>query len=72
MAGVKFPQVLHTRVDTELSTKLDKIAAYEHSTTSNLVRSTLVVLAQKYDRNPQYLRWLRQLEETRESSGGIE
>ena len=57
-----YPITLSVRITDEMQEELPKIAAFEQMKTSTLCRQELLKMIRRYQRNPQYKRWLKRVE----------
>ena len=57
-----YPITLSVRITDEMQEELPKIAAFEKMKPSTLCRQELLKMIRRYQRNPQYKRWLKRVE----------
>jgi len=60
--GILYPITLSVRITEEMNGELPKIAAFENMKPSALCRQELLTMIRRYQRNPQYKRWLKRTE----------
>jgi predicted transcriptional regulator len=59
---VTYDNVLTIKVDDDTNDELENMALFERKKKATFCRETLVQTVQKYRRNPQYLKFKKQLE----------
>lgn len=59
---IKFPLLISTRIDWETSRELDDIALFDHKKVGTWLRDLIVDAMKRYQRNPQYKKFKRDLE----------
>lgn len=57
-----YPITLSVRITEEMSEELPIIAAFEQMKPSTLCRQELLKMIRRYQRNPQFKRWLKRME----------
>ena len=57
-----YPITITMRITEEMSEELPKIAAFEQMKTSPLCRQEILKMIRRYQRNPQYKRWLKRID----------
>jgi len=57
--AILYPITLSVRITEEMYSELPKIAAFENTRPSALCRQELLKMIRRYQRNPQYKRWLK-------------
>ena len=57
-----YPITLSVRITEEMSKELPIIASFEQMKPSTLCRQELLKMIRRYQRNPQYKRWLKRME----------
>jgi len=62
---VNFPITLSVKMDWETRKEIDKIALFEKKKPSTWARDVLLERVRTYQRNPQYKKFERQLDEMR-------
>lgn len=60
--GILYPITLSVRITDEMDAELPRIAAFENMKPSTLCRQELLKMVRRYQRNPQYKRWLKRAE----------
>ncbi len=58
----KYPITMSVRITKEMRADLIKMAAYEETRLGTFCRQELLKVVRKYERNPQYKRWLKRME----------
>ena len=58
-----YPTSLNIRITHEMRDELEKIAAYEETKPSTFARRELLSTVRRYQRNPQYKRWLKRIDQ---------
>ena len=59
---VGYPYIVGVRVDEETREELDIIALFDRKKVSTWIRDLIVSAVKRYQRNPQYKRFKRELE----------
>jgi len=71
---ILYPLTLTLKIDEDTDSELETIAFFERMSKGAFIRTLLVDAVQRYRRNPQYLRFKRQLEaklsEQKKEGGG--
>ena len=60
---ILYPYSLNIRITSEMREELEKIAAYEETKPSTFARRELLSMIRRYQRNPQYKRWLKRIDQ---------
>lgn len=61
--NVRFPEIIPVRVSFDMKAELETIVMYEHKAgTSPLIRDWITEKLKKYERNPHYLRFKKQMD----------
>ena len=61
--GLQYPLSLNIRITRDMKDELEKIAAYEETKPSTFARRELLSMIRRYQRNPQYKRWLKRMKQ---------
>jgi len=64
--GIQYPLTISVRITRDMRSRLDIIAAYEATKPSTLARREILSMIRRYQRNPQFKRWLKDVKKVKD------